>query len=385
MTIAINSTPLIKSFYNDFFYEYFVSVAISKPEHLFIFITPAVINEQLIASPNIIPVISSPRANNLLMWRIWFDYTLPGIVRKHKADIIIHTGGVCSLRTKVPQYLIISDLSFLYYPPFFSKKQQYFFKKNMPAWLLKANTIVSASGFLTKEIIRQYSVNDEKISTLQLIASDLYRPADWEEKESIKEQYAGGKEYFLFSGEIHPRNNLVNLLKAFSFFKKRQKSNMQLIITSKAVSANDPFMENLKTYKYRKEVIVLMDLPAKELAKITTACYAFLYPSYHEGMPIFVLQAMQCEVPVITANTGALTDATGDAALFVDPDNFEDIADKMMLVFKDEKKRSDLIKGGNIIIQKNNTQKMDDFWWNSMLALSTKVVREPLQTSFTRI
>ena len=66
---------------------------------------------------------------------------------------------------------------------------------------------------------------------------------DWEEKELIKEKYADGKAYFLFSGDINQRSNLINLLKAFSFFKKRQKSNMLLLI---AGNADEAFKKELK-------------------------------------------------------------------------------------------------------------------------------------------
>ena len=365
MIIVINSTHFIPFAGGNFFDDYFANFAASKPQHQFIFIMPATPVEQLITSNNIIQVGSYPKAKNALMWKLWLNYTLPAIALKYNADVLIHTGGVCSLRTRLPQCLVISDLSFLHFPQFFQKKQLRFLKKNMPAFLNRARVIVTVSDFITKEIEQHYSIDKQKIHTLSLMAGDLYQPIDWIEKEAVKEMYAEGKEYFLFSGDIHPRHHLVNLLKAFSFFKKRQKSNMQLIITAKAVSANDPFIENFKTYKYRKEVKVLLDLPEKDLAKITAAAYAFLYPCMYEGLAIFALQAMQCEVPVITSNTGALIETTGDAVLYVDPENFEDIADKMMLVFKDETKRTELIKKGKLIVEKNKT---DELWWERLFA-----------------
>ncbi|MEP7106570.1 MAG: glycosyltransferase family 1 protein [Ferruginibacter sp.] len=373
MTIAINSTRFLKPTGNDFYYDYFIKIAASKPEHQFVFITPSRTGAKLITFQNTIHVISSPMANTPLMWKIWLDHTLPGIARRHKADIIFNTGGVCSLRTRLPQWLFISDLSILFIPAFFLRRQQHFLKKNMPAFLTRATTIVTASDFLSKEITRRYSIEDGKINTIQLIASDHYQPAGWIEKESIKEQYAAGKEYFLFSGEIHPQNNLVNLLKAFSFFKKRQKSNMQLIITAGSVSANDPFIENLKTFKYRKEVNLLVNLPEEDLAKITAGAYAFLYPAMYEGTTLIALQAMQCEVPVISGNTGAIKEIAGDAVLLADPANFEDIADKMMQVFKDEANRTELVRRGILISQKYNKDSMDDQWWKSIMPLSSSV------------
>ena len=140
---------------------------------------------------------------------------------------------------------------------------------------------------------------------------------------------------------------------------------MQLIIAGKTLSENDPFIDSLKTYKYRKEVNVLMDLREKDLAKITAAAYAFVYPSLYAGMALQALQAMQCGVPVITSNTGALIETCGEAALYMDAENFEDIADKMMLMFKDENLRSGLINKGSLIVQQHN--KSNDRLWEGIL------------------
>jgi glycosyltransferase involved in cell wall biosynthesis len=115
------------------------------------------------------------------------------------------------------------------------------------------------------------------------------------------------------------RHNGMNVLKAFSFFKTRQKSNMQLIITADNTSSNDSLIENLKTYKYRKEVHLFLRLQEKELAKITAGAYALLYPALYEGMPLIPLQAMQCDVPVIASKTGALIELYPGSVLYIDP------------------------------------------------------------------
>lgn len=368
MIIAINYIRFLKQAGHDYFYDYLVKTATFQTDHQFVFIGNRPVEADTLPVKNIVHVNAAPKANNRLMWKFWLDFTLPAIAGKHKADVLLHTDGVCSLRTKIAQCIFIHDLSVISHPAFFSKSVHSFFKKNMPAFLEKANTIFTGSDFLAKEIIQRYSkINTGKIQKLQLPIAELFRPVEWEEKESIKEKYADGKEYFFFNGEIHSRYRLVNLLKAFSFFKKRQKSNMQLIIASPMVPAKDSFMENLKTYKYRKEVSVLMDVPAKDLAKITAAAYAFVYPCLYDGLAVFPLQAMQCEVPVIAGISGAFNEIAGDAALYADPENFEDIAQKMMLVFKDESHRSELINGGRSIIQKRHEMIVEEQLWKTIL------------------
>ncbi|MEJ7588451.1 MAG: glycosyltransferase [Ferruginibacter sp.] len=351
MTIAINSIQLIKFAGNDYFLKYFSRIAASRPEHHFIIIIATETDKTPDACSNITFVISSPLANNTILWKAWLNYTLPKIARKHKAEILINTTGVCSLRTRIPQALVLSDLSYLAFPQFFLKKEVSFLKKYMPAFLARANKIVTVSAGLTNEISSQYAIDEKKINQFQLKAGEPYKPISFEEKESVKETFAEGREYFLFHGELNERSNLLNLLKAFSFFKKRQKSNMQLFIALHSISVNDPFIENLKTYKYRGDVKLLTGLSDQDLIKIYAAAYAFIDPSRYDSMPLFALRAIQSGIPVLTGITCNLKEIMNDAALYADPENFEDIAQKMMLLFKDETKRRELITRGNAIIQ----------------------------------
>ena len=191
------------------------------------------------------------------------------------------------------------------------------------------------------EICKTYTVATEKAAVIYTGAGDFFLQDD--EKEKTREKYSEGKEYFLFTGEISTANNLVNLLKAFSFFKKRQKSNMQLIIATKTISSNNAFVKSLNSYKYRNDVKLMQDVEEDELVKITAAAYAFVYATRQDVFYTRVLQAMQCGVPVIVSNTPIMHEICGEAALFTDPAIFENIADKMMLVFKDENQRNDLI------------------------------------------
>jgi len=373
MTIAINAAFFFYSPGNDFFYDRFMALAACQPKHRFIFIVSPVNYKPAKSFENITMIVSAPGADNPLMWKIWLNYTLPGIARKHRAEILIHTGGACSLRTKTPQCVFISDLSFFYFPQFFSKKQLGFLKKNLPAFLEKATTIVTASDFLTKEIAGKYALDEKKITSFQINPAGIYQPIGWEEKEAIREKYTEGKEYFLFSGEIHLRSNLINLLKAFSFFKKRQKSNMQLIIIAIGVVADDRFSEDLKTYKFRKEVVFLTGLPENEHAKITAAAYAFVYPVLYEGMALFPLRAVHCEVPVIAGNIPAIVEKVQQGGLYFDPASFEDIADKMMLLFKDENKRAALINKKNRAVRENVICEANEILWQVIFKTGARV------------
>ena len=152
--------------------------------------------------------------------------------------------------------------------------------------------------------------------------NENFMPLPIEEKENVKAKYADGNEYFIYTGEIGSNKNLLNLLKAFSAFKKRQKSNMQLLIAGKPGWKYEEFLENLRLFRFKEEVKLLEYLPLPELVKVTASAYAMVYPSLLEGFGTQPLQAMKSGVPVITSTASAMSEICGDAALYADPGKF---------------------------------------------------------------
>ena len=134
-----------------------------------------------------------------------------------------------------------------------------------------------------------------------------------------------------------------------------------------AGSPDEEFTKQLKTFKFRNEVRVLENLPGAELAKITAAAYAMVYPVLYADLAMAPVQAMQSEVPVVTTHTGALPGICGQAALYSDPEDFKDIAENMMLVFKDEDRSKELVKAGKTQARSYQWDKTVDLLWRSIL------------------
>ncbi len=368
MIIAINANQHPYSVSNDFYLNSLMKIAEEHTDHQFILISSNTFGELDNVPDNIVPVISAPLLNKRWMWEYWFNKTLPSIINKYKAALLINTGGVCTKGTTIPQWIFVNDLSHLHFPLHFSKKQLNFLNNKVPEFLEIADGIVTSDDFIAKGIKKQFSVKDDRIKLFSIATSEAYQPIYWGDKESVKNSYADGKEYLLFSGEISPRYDLINLLKAYSIFKTKQQSNMQLVITAKSLSLSDPFNKIFNTYKYRREVHVLTGLSEKKLAKITAAAYGFIYPALSAESALLPLQAMQCDVPVISSPLETLKEKLGDAALYADPSNFEDIAEKMILLFIDETERSDMIESGKLIVNKFKDEKTNAKWWKSVLA-----------------
>ena len=72
----------------------------------------------------------------------------------------------------------------------------------------------------------------------------------------------------------------------------------------------------------------------------------FLYPSLRESFGIPILEAMACEVPVVTSDTSSMPEVAGNAALLANPDNPEEIAEKVILLLENAELASHLAKKG---------------------------------------
>ena len=300
---------------------------------------------------NIFLFVIKPQATIPLKWKIWYNLKLPVALKKNKADIFISESFV-SLKTKIPQVLLFPDLTYIFHPAIVDKKQLSFYKKYTSKFLNKSERIVVNSHFFKNEIVERFKIEQQKVEVIYPEIKSIPEPISQVEKEAIKEKYAEGNEYFIYNGIISAEQNLTNLLKAFSFFKKRQRSKMQLLIIGKRGAKYDEFVRLLQSYKFRNEVKLLEEASADETKKILGSAYAALYVPIYESEGKEVIEAMELQIPLVVSNTGFLKEYCGDAALYIDPNNFNDIAEKMMLIFKDEQKRNVLIQNVNRQIEK---------------------------------
>ncbi len=370
MIIAVNTRFLLKDAlegYGYFIRETFRRITRDHPEHRFIFIFDRPFDKSFLFAPNVEGLVSGPPARHPLLWKFWYDFKVPALLKKYKADLFVSPDGFCSLNTRVPQCLVLHDLAFLHYPEFLHRSHLRFYKKYTGRFLEKAASVATVSEHSKQDMLTHYnSISEEKIRVVHSAAKEIFRPVTLEQKEEVKQRYTAGKEFFLHTGAIHPRKNLIHLLKAFSVFKKRQQSGMKLVIAGRLAWKYGSFIQSLENYKYRDDVVITGYLEEQELAALTGAAYAMVYPSLYEGFGVPVLEAMQCDVPVITSAGSSMQEIAGEAALYADPASYQDIAEQMMRLYKDESLRRRLIEKGKEIVSKYSWDRTADLLWQSM-------------------
>ncbi len=375
MRIAVNAIFLQKEQlegYGQYANEVFSRMVVQYPEHEFIFVFDRPYDAKFIYAANVTPIVVSPPARHPLAFKYWYDIKAPLALRKYKPDIWIQPYGFCSLTTRIPQIMVLHDLAFLHHPKFIPWYHRLYYQWFTKKFLNKATALVTVSDFTKSDIIHNFKIADKTIHVIPGAAKKIFQPLSYENKEQVKEGMADGREYFLFIGGIHPRKNLLNLLKAFSLFKKWQHSNMKLLIAGRLAWQYDDVLEKLKSYKYRDDVVLLDYLTDEQLARITAAAYAMVYPSYFEGFGLPILEAMQSEVPVITSQTSSMPETGGDAALYADPADPDAIAKQMLALYRDESKRSALIIAGKKRAAQFSWDAAAAAMWNLVVATAGK-------------
>ncbi len=337
------------------------------PEHEFIFFFDRPYDASFIFAANVKPVVVPPQARHPLLFYIWFEWSIPFLLKLYKIDLFLSPDGYMSLRTKVPTCLVVHDLAFEHYPEHFKASHRWYWRHYSPLFAAKAKQIFTVSNFSKQDIIKRYHVDPAKITVSFNGAHDEYKPLSLEEREKVKKQYADGCEYFVFAGALHPRKNVLNLLKAFVLFKRKQRSNMKLVIAGRLAWKYSEVEEMRHAMPFKEDVKWIGYMEVFELSKVIGAAYTMVYPSLFEGFGIPILEALQCNVPAVVSHTSSMPEVAGDAGLLVDPHDPEDIALKMEMLYKDEVLRRRLIEAAKHQVLKFNWDNSAAILWQSMM------------------
>jgi len=370
MRIAVNTRLLLNGKLEGigwFTYQTLERIVRDHPEHDFFFFFDRAYDPQFVFASNVTPVILHPQARHPILFYIWFEWSLPYVLRKYNIDLFLSPDSYLSLSTKVPTCLVIHDLAFEHYPEHFVLSHRIYWRHYSPLFAKKAKRIATVSTFSKEDISKHYGISPDKIDVVYNGAHDEYKPLSFAEREEVKKQYADGCEYFVFAGALHPRKNIVNLLKAFVAFKKRQHTNMKLVIAGRMAWKYEEVEEMRAEMQFKDDVKWIGYMNVDKLSKVIGASYALVYASLFEGFGIPILEALQCDVPAIVSNTSSMPEVAGAAALLVDPTNPLDIADKMHLLYKDETLRNSLITNARIQVRKFDWDGSAKRLWQSMM------------------
>lgn len=268
--------------------------------------------------------------------RKYYQHHINKIVSTTEIDLLEApdwTGITAFMKFKVP-LIIRCNGSDAYFCELEGRKQKwknFWFEKNA---LSNCDEIIAASSFtgkLTKEIFKL----DNEITT-------LYNGVDTEKFNSKHSIHITSEKTILYFGTIIRKKGVLELAKAFNFFKENNPDAILKMIGKDSID----IFENKSTLKLFYSLIEPANLESiqylnhinyDDISTEITKARLVVLPSFAEAFPMTWLEAMAMEKALVTSNIGWAKEMMidGETGFMVDPKNHQEFAEKLSILYKD--------------------------------------------------
>lgn len=250
-------------------------------------------------------------------------------------------------RFEAASIITIVDIQHEYFPEFFSAKELALRKKLYGYSALKADHIIAISEFTRKTIIEKYGVPDGKVTAVHLGYDDAaFKSEQGSAVEEFRRLRGLPEEFLFYPAATWPHKNHVNLLKALSVMRKKYGFKGKLVLTGIKKGGHKELYDLAAGLGLEDRVDYLGYLAYEELPLLYNAATLMVFPSLFEGFGIPVIEAFGSGLPVACSNTTSLPEVAGDAAVYFDPNDPNDMAEKIMGLYHDKKRMAQLAEKG---------------------------------------
>jgi glycosyltransferase involved in cell wall biosynthesis len=194
----------------------------------------------------------------------------------------------------------------------------------------KANHIVTVSEYSKAQIVERLGVPASKVTAIYNGVNEEFQLCDREEAFGGVSAGLGIQEpYILYVGSLKPYKNISSLLKAFAMLRRRCGIPQKLLILGDDVRWKRLLVEECARLRIDERTTFVPYVEQMLLPKIYAAADLLVMPSRIEGFGLPVLEAMACGTPVICSQATSLPEVGGDAVVYFDPENLEELAGAM--------------------------------------------------------
>lgn len=306
------------------------------PNINYILLVPQNYNEDFFNFDNVKLVKLFPSLRHPLLYIFYSEIILPIYFLLNNADIFLSMDGIATWYKKIKQLDMIYDINSYHFPKISDFKNRLYYNNFFPIYANRADKILTISEFSKYDIATYYHIPEDKIVNVSCSANIGIQEKNDTQNTITREKITGGKEYYFFVGSQMPRKNLSRLILGFDNYKKKLPSDFKLVISGRLSWDTDVLKTLLPKIKHSKDIIFTGRVSDEELTNLLSASYCLCFVSIYEGFGIPILEAMNCNVPIITSNISSMPEIAKDAALYVDPFKIDEIADQLVLMHKNK-------------------------------------------------
>jgi len=290
--------------------------------------------------------------------RLWTHLRLSAEMMLRPPDLLFVPAHVLPIIHPKRSVVTIHDLGYLKYPETHARFSRYYLDWSTRFNAGHACRIVVDSRATQADLTAYYGISPDKMVVAYPSATEDLTPIrDPARLEAVRSRYNAGRHYFLYVGTLHPRKNLGTLVRAFAGLTARGAvgPDVKLILAGKRGWLYDQIAHQVQEAAQGNRIVLPGYVPSEDLGALLSGAIAFVLPSRYEGFGLPILEAMACETPVICSNASSLPEVAGDAAMLIDPDDVEGLAQAMARLYREPELRRELVARGQ--------ERVSEFSW----------------------
>lgn len=268
------------------------------------------------------------RKVGLLSGHAWEQLELPFYSRRGLLFCPGNTAPVISLFSSQPTIVTIHSLSFLLFQEAYSTSFKMFYKMIVPLALRKGDAVITVSQSEKDAIIARYGPLQHRLHGIQNGGLGKEFLNNLQVQAAVDP--AVKMPYVLYVGSLSKGKNLRGALNAVALVNRHHDVSLAVIGAGGRAFNKDEL--SLPEEIREKTVFKGQVDNTRELISLYKSALCLVFPSFYEASPLPPVEAMACGCPVVASGIPALRERCGEAALYADPNDPVDIADKILQI-----------------------------------------------------
>jgi len=296
--------------------------------------------------------------------KLWTLWTLSREIKKRPPEIFWSPSNFLPYNLPKKSVATICDLAFHLFPRSYSLKARALSYFTLNRAIKSTSKLIAISQQTKKDLKRYFKVPGENIEVVYLgVRQDLNH-----NEFDFAVTYPNLDKYFIYVGRLELRKNLPNIIKAFHQFIATADAPVKLVLCGSRGFGYSTIKNLVKKLKLEDKVIFLGYVDASHLPALYQKSLGVIFASQYEGFGLNILEGFASNVPVLTSNFGAMAEIAGGAALLVDPNHVDEIAESYLELYQNQNLRQVLIEKGQVRLQdfswEKAAEKLMEIWKN---------------------